>query len=790
MERRLGTPVASRALACYGQRMALVPKQVETIDFEQLRQIDREIDDALAKGRWSKELFNVLYEKEIQAFHGNPGNLVFLKELAQPGWLDGIGTCYGRRRLSRPVREVIRRLLAGWEPFFVMPPGGSVTWNDNKLDTRHVEAVIQSDAVQITAYLRPGEDHSLESLVNRQGIINDRLHIDFTHGWRLKSESAICVGRSTSIKSGSPPLETVRFAAYDFSITRTSQDPEIWILPLGDKPSLPIYRNLHIEEASFSSACKYLHSGSIGLKMEGAFSYSLVQSNKESLFLIAERTDNSKSADSLNPDLLALQFALGKALPTNLAYGLRDQNVVAVRRVTQWANGKQGAMTIPLRLVDKGSKQFWFVEFFEKLSTALRETNNNATTAVVHIFLRSLDRLLDMAVQDLLAGITILSYRSGLPGDTTHGARAGSYLASYGVTLPEEVKNRLDAVAHKLATEGAITLGADQRLMNQCLELVNDIRTVLVAMISVTIGYRGPIVGNRFTTESPLWWPAATQSPIIQEWTATSAPEDGTHGTKPGQILVLFERPEHELVARWILNAADIPSENLNLACTYGRRGIIDNIRHLKRQDFSTMIVADCLSNHTPTAISALRSEFAIPTDIERISVCPAIPCMEAWLLADDEVLAAQDLPENIRQRVLGFLPEDLPDARSLAIQIFGPPDLWSKLPLPDIFRAAERSPSLLRFLGSLTEILNLKVDFPAQSVSRAISRSAIAGLIRDLLDKDTIAWRTADDVVYTAEKLANEVEQGTATGRQYAVDLISMMINALSRKARIKGRQ
>ena len=163
---------------------------------------------------------------------------------------------------------------------------------------------------------------------------------------------------------------------------------------------------------------------------------------------------------------------------------------------------------------------------------------------------------------------------------------------------------------------------------------------------------------------------------------------------------------------------------------------------------------------------------------------------MEAWLFADDDLVRQQILDDTTQRQVLEHLPEELSDARTLAHRIFGPPDLWSDISRPDVYRAAERSPSLRRFLELLTTVLDIKVDFPAQSVSRAISRNAIAGLIRDLLDKDTIAWRTADESIFTAEALAREVEQGTETGRQYTVDLISMMINTLSRNARRKGSQ
>ena len=154
-------------------------------------------------------------------------------------------------------------------------------------------------------------------------------------------------------------------------------------------------------------------------------------------------------------------------------------------------------------------------------------------------------------------------------------------------------------------------------------------------------------------------------------------------------------------------------------------------------------------------------------------------------MLADDELVAAQSDDGETRRRATEALPDEVDDPRSLAQKIFGPPGGWMGLPRPDIYRAADRSPSLLHLLDTLGGRLGVERHLPERSVARGLSRDAIAGLIRSLLPDDAIAWRTSDGSTYTAAALAREIEQGTEVGRQYSIDLVSMMINTLSRSAK-----
>lgn len=755
------------------------------VDFEALKQIDREIDDALEQDKWSAERFITLHKRAVYAAAGLEDSFGFLLEVGEPSWTVGGHHGGGLRRLPRRVRELIRLLSEGWEPFFELPSGHSLRWNNEDLDVSEVEVRLKADEAELTVLLTPGANENFLEMQQERGVIRDTLDAELAHGWKLTSPNAVRI--STTFKS--EHQVAYHFLAQQVCITRGESAPSIWLVPLGSGISLPVSsKNVHRASPVFTKFGMLCSAGAIGVHLRGAFQYTLVecpQLKKNFYYLIIETPNEKFDAAAVDRDLLALQYALGQCITPGLAYGLQETKVTAVRYIYQWANCKSRAKTVP----EIDHQCPWVIDLFEHLSVALRGPRGDVMAAVLHSFLQSLDTLIDTSAQELLSGIALLTYDPSSLILRTYGERAFAYLAAHGIKLPAVVLSKIDDIATKLAVRGSITVGADAAELDRYLSLPDQIRSVLTSMIAATVGYQGPIMGDVHRDYSPSWWPDFGVLPSIPDWSASLPPTDERYDIKVDQILVLGERPEHIIIARWALRAAGIPSERLLFSSTFGHQGLLKAVDYAKNLGERLIVVADASSRHIPTAIEGLRTSLALSASA--VLICPAVPCVEAWLFADDELARHQKPDAATLRRTLECLPEELSDARALAHRIFGSADLWSRLPIPDVYRAAERSPSLRRFLVSLKKILGIEEDdLPAQSVSRAISRDAIAGLIRDLLAEDTIAWRTSDDSKFTAEELAREVEQGTETGRQYTVDLIAMMINTLSRKARIKDQK
>lgn len=759
------------------------------IDFDALRLIDQAIDTALEQNKWTKESFISLYERAITAVALHKETLSFLKEVGTTGWLDGDTECLGLRRLSRPVRQTIDLLLAGWEPFVSLPKGQSLRWNDHDLDIDEVEVLLYPDSARVIARLGSEEREEFRSMVPRPGLVRDTIQANLAHGWQFTSPVA-ARDRRIVTNSATGKQTIYEFRANNVHITRTPKLPSLWIIPLGSKFTLPTNTNVYrstwvfVEDEPASNSFSQL-----GLQFFGTYSYTLIRRQTEEdvkdNFLIVETSENQFDINSLNHDLLAMQFSLGQPMSPGLAYGIEGTNVVALQQVAQWSKSpSEQVQTVP----DFWGNRAYVVDFFERVSQALRGPHGRILSAVLRIYLRSFDSLLDISIRELLTGLTILTYKPD-PQEALEkhlGEKARAQLAEQGVNLPIETQAIIDELVQKLAIQGAITIGVKNELINKYILFRQELRSVLLAMIAAVVGYTGPIAGDTLSNKPPSWWPQTESSELIANWSASNPPRDGYFEVTSRQLLVLVERPEHQYVVQWLVRSAGISLETLNISLTGGRAGLRKAVKHAKGLEERLIVIADSQHTHIPTAIDSLRREFDLLNS--NVNCCPSIRCIEAWLLADDYLVRAQNPDETTLQVALELPPEEQSDARTLAYRIFGPPEFWDKIENPDIYRSAERSPSLRRFLQIAYGKLDIKSNLPVQSISRTISRNAIAGLIRDLLAADTVAWRTSDDQGFTAEELAREVEQGTETGRQYTLDLISMMINTLSRRARLKG--
>lgn len=757
--------------------------RLDEIDFQALEKIDQALDSAL-ENEWTVEHFMALHAEAVKASAGLDNALNFLWQVGDRSWTADNHVGGGMQRLPRQVRKLIRFILDGWEPFLALPSGHSLLWNGRELNVHEVEVLLQAEVAIVTAHLSENDELFLDPSRPR-GFVRDTLYADLANGWKLESPIAMRSHQSIS-RLGSERRAVYQFRAHDVRLNRGDKTPSLWIIPLGSEISLPICQNVFEEHLILNKSEGSDSAGWRGIHLRGTFSYTLVKQERSesdsAYFLIVQIPEGNFDGEALDRDLLALQFSLGQHIAPTLAYGIQDANVIAVRHVAQWSTPVKSQVQI---VAEHDFQYPWAIDFFEHLSTALRSNFGKVLMAVLRLFVRS-GNLLDTSVQAFLSGIALFTYDPNSPLDRTLGERASIQLAAYGIILPAEVWSNIDSLTHKLATQGAFTFGIEESQISNSLKLRDEIRSVLVAMIAARVGYQGPILGDPKIGRSPSWWPRVSSRPLVDDWSASLPPEDATHGVSSDQMLVLVERPEHEAIVRWALGAAGISVERLVVGFAWGRIGLLARTKYAQSLEGRLIVITSSHFSHIPTAIERLRMEFALSS---AILICPAIPCVEAWLFADDDIMRIHYSDNVDIQRIIKHLPEELSDAQALAHRVFGPPSLWHTLPLPDVYRAAERSPSLRNFLDSISKNLGIKTNLPAQSVSRAISRNAIAGLIRDLLAEDTIAWRTADNGIFTAEELAREIEQGTEVGRQYTVDLISMMINSLSRKARIKER-
>jgi hypothetical protein len=762
------------------------------VDFVALNAIERELDQLIAEGRWSRENYQNLRARAVVALAGQDDRIAlsFIDTVAQPAWRPSHSTKVATmERVPGGDGDVIRQLSRGWRPFLALPAGSGVRWRGRPVDTRRVEVELEAHDSSVVADVSPPEFQRFKDDADRTGILRDELFVELAHGWILRSGNASVRGLTMTTGIAGTKVG-VTFGADGGAITRRDRlEPAIWVVPLGIEHDLPPFGNLSVGSVQFlHGSLVSSHSGFAGMRLAGAYTYTLVETKgdgKRSHALVVQPSGGPLEMGTLAQDFVALQFVLGQRIERGIAFGLDGSDVVAA--AAPWGRAASRSRNVHVVVAPGPMAGRTTVEFFECLSVAVRASKVSRLAAALNMFLESIDAYFDLAFQNLLLALAVLTSARTDLADLPHGSRAKSFLLPHGVALPEELAHRIDFVAGQLYTRGLVLPDtSDDDAVKPLLRVLAELRTVVVALAAIVVEFRGPIAGPLPTDGPPSWWPVTNALPRVSTWTAEGPPEDVTFGLREDQILVLVGRPEHASIIRWLIAAAKLPESQIVVAAASSPEDLSKQANLVFALGDRVIVVADAMRENVPTARDRARKTLELRS--ASIEIAPAIPCVESWMLADDALVLAQTSDRATAQRATEYLPDELEDARTLAHKVFGPPSNWHTLPEPNVYRAAERSPSLRNLLDVLARRLGTTSDLPERSVARAFSRDAIAGVIRSLLPDDAAAWRTSDGSTYTGAELAREVEQGTEIGRQYAVDLVSMMVNALSRTAK-RGR-
>ena len=264
---------------------------------------------------------------------------------------------------------------------------------------------------------------------------------------------------------------------------------------------------------------------------------------------------------------------------------------------------------------------------------------------------------------------------------------------------------------------------------------------------------------------------------------AIPAPRPPASGLDPDAIFLVVEGEQDRQIVSAILEAAGYPLDRIEIVVATGRYGVAQEVADLAdRAPDRCAALIDIDEASVPDARARARRQLRNP----QAEVFCAVPSVEAWLFADDDAVVANARPEDDVQRIVArlSLPEEIPDPRQLARQVFGPPARWGFLSKIDIGRAAARSPSLRSFLEGMGRLLGVPAEGLLDRVGRHLARDIVAGLIREVSPADTTVWRTSSGAGYTAAELQRLIEEGDPIGRQYASDLLRISRDLLRRTA------
>jgi hypothetical protein len=260
------------------------------------------------------------------------------------------------------------------------------------------------------------------------------------------------------------------------------------------------------------------------------------------------------------------------------------------------------------------------------------------------------------------------------------------------------------------------------------------------------------------------------------------SPADSSASASPRiRVELIVEGFAEEKVVRALLLAAGYPADRVCVLVAGGRYRAARLASEMDPSQRAAVLI-DLDESTIPDARSRAREQLGNPP----IEVFCAVPSIEAWLFADEQVAQAHAYQDEEIQRLLRRLPlpEEIPNPRELAQQVFGPFSQWVFLQKIDVGRAAARSPSLRVFLEGMGKLLDVPTAWLLEGVGRSLGRDTLAGLIREVSPGDTVVWRSADGDVYTANELARHIEEGDEVGRQYSSDLLRISRDFLRRTA------
>lgn len=809
-----------------------------TIDLGALKRLDAEADALIQSGIWTRERFEELWTQGLAASGQREDLLHFLLAAADASWLaEEQRHEAGFGRVSRRVTEAIYRLMDGWEPRVVLSRSTAFVWDGEPLRSAVADLIETGEDLRIEATCGRDDGPRLEREFERVpgSLVRNSLGLTFPEGWSVTiSNAALRSVRAKLLQSS----RTVQFelVAHTWQARRGENEAELWIARLLTPVEYHL-GNLLVEWRDVAAWDGRQLGGSTSLGhlfVQGAYDYFLIQvgdrAARRQFLILDPGPRKTVDRELLHRDLLSLQFVLGQRLSLGVLYGTSGHAINALISLYQPSRpaGRNPRAAIPEGM----DGEPWIDPFFQKLGRALRDEESSRLVVPVEGYLDSGSGFIDRQTSALLEAITGLCSRlldesgeaslvdppdrwsewvgrhSQELNDLTLGSGADALrrnveqavrltprqrteraLRRLGIDLPREILDDIEFYRDRLETFGALTReivrGTDE--VERELQLNERLRALLVALIAASVGYRGPIRSSPGDPEPPSWWPVDPAEEPGRTYAAVNSPRGIDLPTiAEGEALLLLERSDHEPVVRAILEASRLDPSRVRMVVAEGREGLKRLVHWASIAGIQASILATTKVRNVPTAIETLRRELGAG---ESVTVLCAVPDVEAWLLADDELLKRCAGEDEYLLRAVQELPppDEIDDPFFVAHRLLGPMEAWKVARTMDVYRASARSPSLRHFLSTISEALGVPLDLPAESAARTLNREVIAGLIREMMPSDAIAWRTSDGHTYTAEDISREVETGTEAGQQYARDVLRVAIDFVRRQARAR---
>ncbi len=357
---------------------------------------------------------------------------------------------------------------------------------------------------------------------------------DLKQGWSFTTVETLRDGPRISTRDDTTTVAGA-LKAYHWRAT-SGRQPRFWITRITPLHAASMSRNLMIELGSggFSSG---------NLRLRGAATYYLVNTSPphaRERFLVIERDPEGPDAlDAVRDDFLALQFVLGERLRPDTFIGISENgDVEAVVGMHLGMGRMEDAHGCPL--VPTSVREAWQAAFFTRLSQKLRDAPELRLYIPLALYVDVLDEHLDGAYLKLHVGLEafaervvstravgndplvksisewktwVASKRGEIESHAFNPAQVDRLINKlnsapehatasivkqafdgFDVKLSRDLKEEIryrDVVAHT----ALMVKDERERNIDRDLERIAKVRSMMVALVALAVGYAGPVLG-------------------------------------------------------------------------------------------------------------------------------------------------------------------------------------------------------------------------------------------------------------------------------------------------------
>lgn len=418
-----------------------------------------------------------------------------------------------REPLPPEIRDFLIELAHGYRhlPEVHFSPLQSGTWDNISLASYSGELSVTGSALRL---LIDASDSAFAELYDMMSIRNQpamltlqdgaRVHAGLAHMQRLDKHAHI------SLHEWTWTTEVMPFA---------------WIGRVEGK--LPSLGNLTLAERGAG----WFVSKADGFCFSGRYTWYILQQTEYTPALaVIDSSGTSLDREALKGDLFALELTLGGSIGLDYLVGCdATHNAVGAISVGIFERRQSGYRPpVPHHF---NHAQVWLPEFFRHLASKIATEGLEPLIIAISAYLDAQTDHLDGAYLKAHVGLEAFARRlvGGPASDPPVNEEAGSAYSeeiveatfhSKGITLPGEVRDELRK--RKYAVHGYLMNTTVEYDIDRDVRRREMIQTLIVALVAIHIGYKGPIYGYDIADDGgrmvPPWWPVLTEDLFVRYW--------------------------------------------------------------------------------------------------------------------------------------------------------------------------------------------------------------------------------------------------------------------------------